>query len=196
MCDGAVAWRFTLLRLTPSGETKRVNTQVTDSGRGTRRIVNGLGAAGCVGLLLYAILYLQEVLWLEPCPLCIFQRIAFMVLGGIFLLAALHAPRGGGRNVYAVLIGLAALIGAGIAGRHVWLQFNPPEGMASCGAGLNYMLETMALPDVVLKVFQGNGDCGAIDWTFLGLGIPAWSLVCFVLLGIVGVAVNWRRAGH
>ena len=102
----------------------------------------------------------------------------------MFLLGGLHAPRGpGGRKVYGLLVLAAAAVGAGIAGRHVWLQSLPPELAPSCGPPLSFMMETNPLTDVVRKVLTGSGECARVDWTFLGLSMPAWSLLWFVLLG-------------
>lgn len=151
------------------------------------------GFVACVAILGYAI-YLQLHDGLEPCPLCIFQRIAFAALAVVFLLGALHAPAGaGGRRAYGVLAGLAALTGAGIAGRHVWLHLNPPA-MPSCGPGLDYLRETLSATNLVRRVLQGSGDCGLIDWTFLGISMPGWSLVCFLVLGAWALRAAWRRS--
>ena len=151
------------------------------------------GFLGCVALIAYAI-YTQLSQGLEPCPLCIFQRIAYAVLGLVFLLGGLHAPRGpGGRKVYGLLVLAAAAVGAGIAGRHVWLQSLPPELAPSCGPPLSFMRQTMGPLDVVRKVLTGSGNCGDVDWTWLGLGMPAWSLIGFLLLAAWGLLAALRR---
>lgn len=140
------------------------------------------GAAACFALIGFAI-YSQLQWGLEPCPLCIFQRIAFAALGVVLLIGGLHAPAGrGGRRTWGVLGLAAAAVGIGIAGRHVWIQMFPPA-FPSCGAPLSFLRETMGTPDLIRKVLTGTGDCGTVDWTFLGLSMPAWSLVWFVLLG-------------
>lgn len=140
-----------------------------------------LGFFACAALIGFAIF--SQLQWgLEPCPLCIFQRIAFAALGLVFLLAGLHAPRGAaGRAAYGVLGFIAAAVGIGIAGRHTWLQYHPPE-IPGCGPPLEFMRETLSTTSLIRKVLTGSGDCGNIDWTFLGLSMPAWSLVWFVLL--------------
>lgn len=137
----------------------------------------------CAGLLGYAY-YTQFVLYLDPCPLCILQRLAFIVMGIAALLGALHGPRGGGRWVYAGLIGAGAAWGAITAGRHTWLQAQPPpEGIIpDCGPGLGHMLENFPLNEAIRMAFTGGGDCAEIDWTFLGLSMPAWTLIWFILL--------------
>lgn len=149
------------------------------------------GAAACFALIGFAI-YSQLQWGLEPCPLCIFQRIAFAALGLVLLVGGLHAPRGrGGRAGYGLLGFAAAAVGAGVAGRHVWLQINPP-GFASCGAPFAFMRDTMDTPTLIQKVLTGSGDCGTVDWTFLGLSMPAWSLAWFLLLGALTLLAGYR----
>lgn len=142
----------------------------------------------CAALLGYG-LYLQHVVGLEPCPLCVFQRVAFIALGLVFLIAALHGPRRAGATVYAVLGFAAAATGAGVAGRHVWLQNLPADQVPACGPGLQYMLEQFPFSRMIEKVLSGSGECANVDWNFLGLTIPGWALLWFVLLGIWIVAL-------
>ena len=152
-----------------------------------------LGFGVCAGLIAFA-LYTQLHDGLQPCPLCIFQRIAFAAIGLVLLLAGLHAPRGsGGRRVYGVLALLAAAVGIGIAGRHVWLQHLPPDQVPTCGPGLDYLLEAMPLAGVVRKVLTGSGECALVDWRFLGLSMPEWSLLWFVLLAAWIALTMFRR---
>ncbi len=149
------------------------------------------GFVACVALIGFAI-FSQFAWGLEPCPMCIFQRIAFAALALVFLAAALHAPRGGGgRAFYGVLGFIVAAVGMSIAGRHVWIQYNPPE-IPGCGPPLSFMRETMSTTNVIRKVLTGSGDCGTIDWTFLGLSMPAWSLVWFVALGLFFLVAAFR----
>ncbi|WP_066098523.1 disulfide bond formation protein B [Xanthomonas massiliensis] len=154
------------------------------------------GFAACLGVLLYA-LYVQFFDHLQPCPLCTFQRGAFVVLGVVFLLGAAWGPRGrGGRAAWAVLAVLAAAAGAALAIRHVWLQLLPAAEVPACGPDLAYMLREMPMADMMRQVFTGSGECAVIDWTFLGLSMPAWSLVTFLVLGAwAAIAVSARRAG-
>jgi protein dithiol:quinone oxidoreductase len=157
------------------------------------RTGNLLGVFACVGLMAYA-LYAQYQLGLEPCPLCIFQRVAVIALGLVFGVAALHGPGLFGRRVYALLIVLMAAAGAGVAGRHVWLQSLPPDRVPSCGPGLQYMLEAFPFGEMLLTVLSGSGECAQVDWHFLGLAMPGWVLICIVALGVFGFWNNWRRA--
>lgn len=146
----------------------------------------------CAGLLGYAI-YMQIEQGLVPCPLCIYQRIAFAALGVVFLLGALHGPSSrGGRAGYGVLALLAAAVGAGIAGRHVYVQLLPKELGSSCGPPLSFLAETMGPLEVFRTVLTGTGDCGNIDWTFLGMSMPMWSLFWFVVLGLGALYAGLR----
>lgn len=157
------------------------------------RLANGAGFLACCALMGYA-LYAQHVLLLAPCPLCIFQRVAVIALGGIFLLAAVHGVGPAGRRVYAALIGLAALVGMGVAGRHVWLQNLPPEKVPACGPGLDFILDAFPLQEALAMVFSGSGECANVDWHFLGLTMPAWVLLALGVLGAFGLAVNLAGA--
>jgi protein dithiol:quinone oxidoreductase len=159
-----------------------------------RRVSNLVGFAACAALLAYA-LYAQFYQGLEPCPLCIFQRIGVALLGLAFLAAALHHPRGGGRYVYALLIALAALATAGVAARHLYVQSLPPGTLPSCGAPLTVLLKFTPLWQVIRKVLTGSGECAVVNWRFLGLTMPAWVLIWALLLGAAGLSLNLRREG-
>jgi disulfide bond formation protein DsbB len=158
----------------------------------TARRGNILGFLACVGLLAYAY-YAQFVMHLEPCPLCIFQRIGVFFLGVMFLIAALHDPAVVGRRAHAALIGLVALVPAAVALRHLYIQSLPPGSVPACGANLDFMLKVFSLSEVLVKVLSGSGECAKITWTFLGLAMPAWVLISAVLLGAWGLWVNLRR---
>ena len=140
-------------------------------------------------------LYAQHVQGLEPCPLCIFQRIAMITLGVVFAAAALHAPRSSGR-FYGVLGLLVAATGLGISAWHVRLQNLPADQVPSCGPGLEYMWGAFPLQDFFKMVFTGSGECATVDWRFLGLSMPAWVAVWFVALGVLVVAANWTRVSR
>lgn len=160
--------------------------------RSQRRLANLAGVAIVVGLMAYA-LYAQYILGLEACPLCIFQRVAMIGVGIVMLAAALHGPAGKSALAYGVLGFAVAAVGAGIAIRHVWLQNLPPDAVPACGPGLDYMLDAFPLVDAVRMVFTGSGECAEINWSFLGLSMPAWVLVWFVALGALSIAANWGR---
>lgn len=156
-----------------------------------RRWFNAGGFTICAGLLGFAY-FLQFRENLDPCPLCIFQRLAFISLGVVFLLAALHHPGRIGSRVYGVFIALSGLIGAGIAARHLWLQHLPPDRVPECGPGLDYMLEVFPLTETLRMAFTGSGECADIVWSFLGLSMPGWTLFWYLVLAVTGLLVNWR----
>jgi disulfide bond formation protein DsbB len=158
----------------------------------TARRGNLLGFLACLGLLAYAY-YAQFVLHLEPCPLCIFQRIGIFALGVVFLVAALHDPAAFGRRLYALLLSLAGLATIGIASRHLYLQSLPPDSVPACGASLDFMLKVFSLSEVLVKVLTGSGECAKITWEFLGLAMPAWVLISALVLGVYGLWVNLRH---
>jgi disulfide bond formation protein DsbB len=141
-----------------------------------------LGFVACASLLGGGA-YLQFVEGLEPCPLCISQRLAILATGIVFLLAAIH---GRGRQGYAVLAGLTALIGACISIRHIWIQHLPADEVPECGPGLEYVFNHFPLADTIKMMLSGTGDCAKIDWTLLGFSIPVWTLLAF--LSLAGLA--------
>ncbi|MFZ9709626.1 MAG: disulfide bond formation protein B [Steroidobacteraceae bacterium] len=158
-----------------------------------RRMANALGAIAC-GLMLAYALYAEKILGFEPCPLCMFQRVGVAALGLMFLLAALHDPsRVQARRAYGVGIVLAALFPGYVAGRHVYIQSLPEGSVPSCGASLDYLLDVFPLVEVLRKVLTGAGECQKIDWSFLGLSMPGWVLLCVIALTLFGATVNLRR---
>lgn len=152
-----------------------------------------LGFFICVGLLGFA-LYAERVWGMNPCPLCIFQRIAFMVMAAFFLLGAIFNPRGGARWITTVGALLGALFGIGVASRHLWIQSLPADQIPSCGPPLDYMFSAFPFAKVLKLVFTGSGECAKVE-PILGLPMPAWSLLWFVLLAIlVFLAARRRKA--
>jgi disulfide bond formation protein DsbB len=156
-----------------------------------RRPAYLLGAAVCAGLMGWA-LWLQYGLQLEPCPLCVIQRVVVIAMGVIFLIAGLHNPGRIGAAVYAGLVVVAGAFGVAVAARHVWIQAQPRGTVASCGMSLDYMLESLPFTDVIGKVFAGSGECAEGGWMFLDLGIPAWTLAFFVAMTVAALALVRR----
>lgn len=163
--------------------------------RASFRVQFLLGFLACAGLLGYAFYtQLRDVNPLEPCPLCIFQRIAFFGLGAVFLVGGLHAPaRAWMRRVYGVLALIPGIAGSAIAARHVWITHLPADQVPSCGAPFEFMRQTMGTFQLIQKVMTGSGECAKIDWTFLGLSMPAWSLAWLVVLTLWAVYAAFRR---
>lgn len=150
------------------------------------------GFAICAGLLAYAY-YLQYFEDQDPCPLCMVQRVAFYLLGAVFLIAALHGPARRGGLVYGMLGFVVAALGAAVAARHVWLQYLPADKVPACGPDLAYMIKRFPLSDVFGKVLMGSGQCAEAGWKFLGLTIAGWSLLWLVLLGLFALYVGLRK---
>lgn len=149
----------------------------------------------CAGLLAFG-LYLQHIKGIEPCPMCIMQRYALAACGLIGLVAGLHNPQGKGLYGYCGLLATAALAGGGVAARQSWIQWYPPA-VSECGPGLEYMLESFPLASALPMIFRGAGDCSVVDWTFLGLSIANWSLLCFAtILGALVTYVLQRRTQY
>lgn len=162
-------------------------------GRVSARTGNAVGAVACAAMLAYAF-YAERVLGLEPCPLCMFQRVGVAILGLVFLVAALQGSRStGARRAYAALLLAAAAFPGYVAGRHVYIQSLPEGSVPSCGATLDYMLDVFPLLTVVRKVLTGGGECAKIDWSFLGLSMPAWVFAAVVVIAAWGLWANLRR---
>jgi disulfide bond formation protein DsbB len=158
------------------------------------RIAFAAIAAACAAMLGFAIYYLQEEVGLEPCPMCILQRVAMMAIGATALVAAIHGPRGWGTRVYSGFIVLFAVAGGAVAMRHSYLQHFPPK-FESCGTDLEFLLGNFPLVQALPKIFAGTGSCSKVDWKFLGLSIPEWTLVWFVIFAATAIwaAVAMRQ---
>ena len=145
----------------------------------------------CVALLGYG-MYLQHVVGLEPCPMCVVQRYALVLIAACAFFSRLGAQKrlhiGG-----AALMLLFAGLGAFVAARQSWLQWYPPE-IASCGRDIYGMIENFPLQRAIPMIFKGSGDCTKVDWTFLGGSIANWSFLCFVGLAVVALVLIWRQA--
>lgn len=158
-----------------------------------KRLLNLAGFIACAGMMGFA-LYAQYVLLLDPCPLCVFQRIATISLGAVFLLAALHNPAAVGSRIYAGFVFVTAGIGVGIAGWHVYLQNLPADKVPSCGPGFEYIMQNFALFEAFSLIFRGSGECADVVWRLLGLSMPTWVVIGLGGLGIAGIWNNLRKA--
>ena len=156
------------------------------------RIWFALGAASCLFMLLIGA-YFQFVEELEPCPLCISQRIAILFTGIVFLIASIHNPQAKVLTIYSILGAFTALIGSGISIRHVWIQNLPADEVPECGPGLSYVFDNFPLIDTLKLMFNGSGECADILWTFLGLSIPAWTFVAFLGLASLSILQVWNK---
>ncbi|WMS86227.1 disulfide bond formation protein B [Pleionea litopenaei] len=155
--------------------------------------------AGVCAALMGAALYFQYGLNLEPCPLCIFQRIVVIVFGAVFLLKALFHPRpeSGFQYFFFFLALLVAGLGVGIAGRHVWLQNLPEHLVPACGPALDYLMDVLPFMEMLETVFKGSGECAKQDgWSFLALNMPEWMVIIFsvmLLFSLFGLWTRWQN---
>ncbi|MYI88709.1 MAG: disulfide bond formation protein B [Gammaproteobacteria bacterium] len=150
------------------------------------RTTNAVVFLACVGLLATAY-YMEYVMYLEPCPLCMVQRIAFVLVGLTCLSGFLHNPGRRGRISYSIVQLTFCVIGAASAGRHIWLQNAPVDKIPECFPGISTIFARNPLFDAVAIVFSGTGECAEISWTFLGLTIPEWAMVAFVCFACVAI---------
>lgn len=137
----------------------------------------------CVALLGFA-LYLEHIIGLEPCPLCVFQRIAYMLIAMITLLCVIHNPKNLFAAIYPALIFIVSICGLAIAIRQTWLQHLPADKVPTCGPDLGYMIDAFPVLDMLRMVLSGSGECAEVQWEFLGLSIPEYSVIYFLLLSI------------
>ncbi len=151
-----------------------------------------LAFIGCA-LMMAAALYLEHVVGLAPCPLCIVQRICVIGFGLVCLVAALHGPSKTGRRVYSVLALLFAVAGGGTAIRQIWLQNMPADQLPSCLPSLEYMMDALPFQEIARLVLHGTAECAEVSWTLLGMSIPEWTLLAFIALVVFCVWQILRR---
>lgn len=150
------------------------------------------GFLASAGALAFAY-YLQYGQGLDPCPLCIFQRVAMAGVGLFCLIGIVHGPDVAGRRVYSALAALSAVIGAAIAARHVWLMHLPADQVPACGPGLDYLVDVMPLTEVLSTVLRGDASCAEVKGAFLGISLPAWTGIYFLLLAFGALAGVFGR---
>ncbi len=146
-----------------------------------------MGLLLCLGALAFAYFYLERTLGLEPCPLCVLDRILLGTLAGIFALAWLQQPNRRDRIGYDIGALVFSAGGLAVAGRHVYLQHVPPDTLGDCGAGFWHLMEEIGIEGAVASALRGGGDCGAIQWTLFGLSIPTLTLILFGMLFLMAL---------
>ncbi|MBB3061663.1 disulfide bond formation protein B [Microbulbifer rhizosphaerae] len=147
-----------------------------------------------VVFLLGAAFYLEYIRGLEPCPLCITQRVMLLGAGLVSLAAFLHNPATIGRRIYGLLVSLWALGGLYFSGRQLWLQSLPEDQVPACGPGISYMLESFPVSDVLKTLLTGDGNCAEVQWTLLGISIPGWAALGFIGLIVFGAWQAFRKS--
>lgn len=146
-----------------------------------------LASAGLIGT---ALLF-QYGMGLVPCPLCIVQRGFVIAIGLTLLVGALHNPRTWGLRLYGVGVVLLAALGGAVSARHVWIEHLPPGTVAGCGADLDYMLQNFPLLKTVTLLWVGTSDCATVTWSFLGLSMAGWMVLCFAGFATLSIALAW-----
>lgn len=150
------------------------------------RWINLIAFLTCIGSLIGAA-YFQLGMNMQPCPLCIVQRVVFLSLALVFLVRVLYEPGRMGRKIHAAMVILIAGFGIFVAGRHVWLIYHAEQAMNSCSFDLATMLNLLPLTQTIKMLFAGSGDCAKETWTFLRLYLPEWALLFFGMYAIIGV---------
>ncbi len=138
--------------------------------------------------------YFQFIQGLDPCPLCISQRIGILATGIVFLIAGLHNPKQQGIKRYAISGMITALLGGSVSVRHIWIQHLPPNEVPECGPSLEYVLENFPLAETIKLMLSGTGDCAKVDWTMLGLSMPTWTLFAFLMLATLSFVQIWNKS--
>ena len=151
------------------------------------RTINLLMAAACAGLIATAIFYFQNHLGLEPCYLCITQRVFVIAIGVIFLVAGLHNPLAKGQKIYSSLVAATAAIGGYFSIKQLWLQSLPEDKVPACGPPADYLFDAFSVSEAISMLLRGDGNCAEVQWQLLGLSMPGWVLVAFI--GFAAVAI-------
>jgi disulfide bond formation protein DsbB len=151
------------------------------------RTINLLMAAACAGLIAIAIFYFQNHLGLEPCYLCITQRVFVIAIGVIFLVAGLHNPLAKGQKIYSSLVAATAAVGGYFSIKQLWLQSLPEDKVPACGPPADYLFDAFSVSEAISMLLRGDGNCAEVQWQLLGLSMPGWVLVAFI--GFAAVAI-------
>jgi disulfide bond formation protein DsbB len=158
------------------------------------RLINGLQALISLLLIIVAVFYFQDYLGLEPCYLCITQRVFVIAIGVICGLAVIHNPPQCGQRIYAALSTIAAVAGGYFSSKQLWLQSLPEDQVPACGVPVDYLFDAFSLSEAVAMLLRGDGNCAEVQWQLLGLSMPAWVLIAFGGFTIVGLTQLWRKA--
>lgn len=157
------------------------------------RKISLFGLVSSVAMLLFAIGYFQQYMGFTPCPLCILQRMGVSTLALIFLVSVLHNPGRVVNAIYALLGFFTAALGGAVSIRHLWLQYLPKNDIPQCSPGYDYIVDNFPLMDAIPMLLKGSGECSETLWSFVGLSIPAWTLLGFVFLGLISLSKLWAK---
>ena len=157
------------------------------------RVINWLQALVGILLILVAILYFQNHLGLEPCYLCITQRVFIMSIAVVCALAALNNPAQSGQRLYAGLSTGLALVGSYFSGKQLWLQSLPEDKVPACGIPVDYLFDVFSLSEAISHLLRGDGNCAEVQWQFFGLSMPGWVLLAFIGYVVAGIYQFLRK---
>ena len=157
------------------------------------RTINCLQALVGILLILVAVLYFQNHLGLEPCYLCITQRVFIMSIAAVCALAALHNPAQRGQKLYAGLSTGLALVGSYFSGKQIWLQSLPEDKVPACGIPVDYLFDVFSLSEAISHLLRGDGNCAEVQWQLLGLSMPGWVLLAFIGYVMAGIYQFLRK---
>ena len=158
------------------------------------RIVNLAQAVGSLVLISIAVAYFEHSLRLEPCYLCVMQRGVVIVIGVICVLAAVHNPSQFGQRVYSSLSITMAVIGIYFSGKQLWLQGLPESQVPSCGLPVKHLFDSFSITEVIAMLLSGDGNCAEVKWELMGLSMPGWVMVCFVVFCVLGAVQFLRKS--
>lgn len=158
------------------------------------RALNALQALAGILLLVIAVFYFQNYLQLEPCYLCITQRVFVIAIAIVCTLAALHNPTQTGQRVYAGLSTLVAFIGSYFSIKQLWLQSLPEDQVPACGIPVDYLFDVFSLSEAISHLLKGDGNCAEVQWQLLGISMPGWVLVAFIGFATVGIYQFFRKS--
>ena len=158
------------------------------------KIINLIQAIASAGLIVIAIVYFQNYLGLEPCYLCITQRVFVIALGVICTFAALHNPGQKGQRYYAGLSIATAGVGSYFSGKQLWLQSLPEDQVPACGIPVDYLFDSFSATEAISMLLRGDGNCAEVQWQLLGLSMPAWVMLAFAGFAALGL-VQFLRKG-
>ncbi|MDG1165916.1 MAG: disulfide bond formation protein B [Porticoccaceae bacterium] len=158
------------------------------------RIVNLAQAIASAGLIIIAIAYFQNFLGLEPCYLCVTQRVFVVAVGVICGIAAIHNPAPKGQRIYAGLTTATAIVGGYFSGKQLWLQSLPEDQVPACGIPVDYLFDSFSASEAVSMLLRGDGNCAEVQWQLLGLSMPAWVMVSFAGFAAIGIVQFLRKA--
>lgn len=150
---------------------------------------------GAIILIMIA-LYMQYVMYLIPCALCMTQRVFIIAIGVVAFIAWLHKTQALGLRLYTVISMIFAIVGGGFSSRHIWLQNLPEDLVPTCGPSLGYLLETVPLAEALSLLLQGDGNCAEVSWSLLGLTIPGWTLICFIGFFLINAFIFYKSFLH